>query len=103
MNPKNYDRKVSLMCSTCGESIFKYDHEVEIENMEFECISCEQIFSRDELMDENRENFERVFSEIGKEMLEDAAKKLRKALDRKSTRLNSSHVAISYAVFCLKK
>src|SRR5207253_9300652 len=26
-----------------------------------------------------------------------------KSLDRKSTRLNSSHVAISYAVFCLKK
>src|SRR5215510_4241222 len=27
----------------------------------------------------------------------------RRARDRKSTRLNSSHVAISYAVFCLKK
>src|SRR5690625_6543574 len=27
----------------------------------------------------------------------------RPATDRKSTRLNSSHVAISYAVFCLKK
>src|SRR5690349_23825555 len=27
----------------------------------------------------------------------------RLALDRKSTRLNSSHVEISYAVFCLKK
>src|SRR5437870_7257875 len=26
-----------------------------------------------------------------------------RAIDRKSTRLNSSHVAISYAVFCLKK
>src|SRR5699024_11647130 len=26
-----------------------------------------------------------------------------KAIDRKSTRLNSSHVSISYAVFCLKK
>src|SRR5439155_7424195 len=26
-----------------------------------------------------------------------------RTLDRKSTRLNSSHVAISYAVFCLKK
>src|SRR5690625_6657694 len=25
------------------------------------------------------------------------------SVDRKSTRLNSSHVAISYAVFCLKK
>src|SRR5439155_224456 len=28
---------------------------------------------------------------------------LESAVDRKSTRLNSSHVAISYAVFCLKK
>src|SRR5690625_4555044 len=28
---------------------------------------------------------------------------LRDRADRKSTRLNSSHVAISYAVFCLKK
>src|SRR5690554_1739149 len=27
----------------------------------------------------------------------------RGSLDRKSTRLNSSHVRISYAVFCLKK
>src|SRR5690606_40502832 len=29
--------------------------------------------------------------------------KLKRCLDRKSTRLNSSHVKISYAVFCLKK
>src|SRR5689334_25183784 len=28
---------------------------------------------------------------------------LRSARDRKSTRLNSSHSSISYAVFCLKK
>src|SRR3989442_7160126 len=28
---------------------------------------------------------------------------LEEVLDRKSTRLNSSHVRISYAVFCLKK
>src|SRR5690349_24085646 len=27
----------------------------------------------------------------------------RRGVDRKSTRLNSSHVEISYAVFCLKK
>ena len=30
-------------------------------------------------------------------------KKKRKGTDRKSTRLNSSHLVISYAVFCLKK
>src|SRR5690625_2511757 len=33
----------------------------------------------------------------------DSVAQLTFALDRKSTRLNSSHVAISYAVFCLKK
>src|SRR5690625_5778861 len=33
-----------------------------------------------------------------KEMVDSAP-----STDRKSTRLNSSHVAISYAVFCLKK
>src|SRR5437667_6745413 len=27
----------------------------------------------------------------------------KQVLDRKSTRLNSSHITISYAVFCLKK
>src|SRR3712207_9065158 len=32
-----------------------------------------------------------------------ADRRLRAALDRKSTRLNSSHANISYAVFCLKK
>src|SRR3712207_8839501 len=30
-------------------------------------------------------------------------KRVEEALDRKSTRLNSSHANISYAVFCLKK
>src|SRR5690625_4102000 len=33
----------------------------------------------------------------------EAEKLLNPARDRKSTRLNSSHVAISYAGFCLKK
>src|SRR5690625_2746420 len=32
-----------------------------------------------------------------------SAKEYLELVDRKSTRLNSSHVAISYAVFCLKK
>src|SRR5439155_22088813 len=32
-----------------------------------------------------------------------AGRRCRALRDRKSTRLNSSHVAISYAVFCLKK
>src|SRR4051812_49995720 len=34
---------------------------------------------------------------------EDLAVGVAEAPDRKSTRLNSSHMSISYAVFCLKK
>src|SRR2546430_6732030 len=36
-------------------------------------------------------------------MVEGVTKGYEKRLDRKSTRLNSSHSQISYAVFCLKK
>src|SRR2546426_12284540 len=34
---------------------------------------------------------------------QDARRQVDVSLDRKSTRLNSSHLVISYAVFCLKK
>src|SRR5690625_1438322 len=44
--------------------------------------------------------YKRVASIAGKYL---ARFKRIKGTDRKSTRLNSSHVAISYAVFCLKK
>src|SRR5690625_1970801 len=36
-------------------------------------------------------------------VINDGGEKIKVWTDRKSTRLNSSHVAISYAVFCLKK
>src|SRR5258707_12043044 len=35
--------------------------------------------------------------------VESRRRRLRRPRDRKSTRLNSSHANISYAVFCLKK
>src|SRR5690625_6107369 len=46
-----------------------------------------------------RENAERILERRGMRVEPMDADHL----DRKSTRLNSSHVAISYAVFCLKK
>src|SRR3712207_8865450 len=41
--------------------------------------------------------------EVGAHLFVDLAGLLGELLDRKSTRLNSSHANISYAVFCLKK
>src|SRR5947207_15943647 len=37
------------------------------------------------------------------DLLAEAAREMPATIDRKSTRLNSSHTVISYAVFCLKK
>src|SRR5207253_10247041 len=45
----------------------------------------------------------RVVDHLGQARGLDLELGLREVPDRKSTRLNSSHVAISYAVFCLKK
>src|SRR3712207_8021731 len=38
-----------------------------------------------------------------KAVAQEAGQLVRRLVDRKSTRLNSSHANISYAVFCLKK
>src|SRR5207249_4412058 len=46
---------------------------------------------------------ERRFDERYRRLMKDLIARTRILLDRKSTRLNSSHVSISYAVFCLKK
>src|SRR5256885_7079442 len=40
---------------------------------------------------------------LARGLLGDGRRHARHSLDRKSTRLNSSHLVISYAVFCLKK
>src|SRR5205807_6785995 len=45
----------------------------------------------------------RQLVEVGKDAIERVHHAGRQELDRKSTRLNSSHLVISYAVFCLKK
>src|SRR5690606_40920149 len=57
----------------------------------------EEILKIEELV--NSEINKAVDVKISYHPLEEA----RKMKDRKSTRLNSSHVKISYAVFCLKK
>src|SRR3712207_7765428 len=40
---------------------------------------------------------------VGERRDEEEERRAERAQDRKSTRLNSSHANISYAVFCLKK
>src|SRR5437588_8819237 len=49
------------------------------------------------------DELENIRGHIGRIIYIDEEVKPKLALDRKSTRLNSSHTVISYAVFCLKK
>src|SRR5690554_7441695 len=49
----------------------------------------------------DRKNKKRNFRALWIQRINAAARE--NGIDRKSTRLNSSHVRISYAVFCLKK
>src|SRR5699024_11401819 len=61
--------------------------------------ACERIDHRP--LDRNRQRRER---DRARELeAHEPEERRERALDRKSTRLNSSHVSISYAVFCLKK
>src|SRR5690242_21208608 len=48
------------------------------------------------------ERLDRVEHEVPEREAEVPDEQLASPLDRKSTRLNSSHMSISYAVFCLK-
>src|SRR5690554_6997662 len=50
-----------------------------------------------------REEVEKELEKIIKAFSNAKLKISKEGIDRKSTRLNSSHVRISYAVFCLKK
>src|SRR5947199_893505 len=49
------------------------------------------------------EGDEQIGVNIVKKALQEPLRQIAENSDRKSTRLNSSHLGISYAVFCLKK
>src|SRR5699024_10286194 len=56
--------------------------------------------SNDTYDDDERKNIKKEAQQLKDHLIDIANTKVN---DRKSTRLNSSHVSISYAVFCLKK
>src|SRR5690554_7064052 len=104
-----------------GDTRFdRVSHQIEMDNTlkfaeEFKgnslCIVCGSTWPEDEavLLDYinvSPENVKFIIAphKIEADKIENFRNKIiKKTLDRKSTRLNSSHVRISYAVFCLKK
>ena len=58
---------------------------------------------RDMLSVIGADSIEQLFDEIPDHLRIKKLDGVPASIDRKSTRLNSSHITISYAVFCLKK
>src|SRR5690625_931138 len=112
----NIDGKISEYITTAA-TIGQFLEEAGFDISKHDKVSASKI----EFIDKDREiNVEKAFqvkltdgdqkaekvwttTKTVEEFLEDNEIELEKNEDRKSTRLNSSHVAISYAVFCLKK
>src|SRR5690625_6677151 len=91
---------------TSDISIFSDEFLLEVQQMEKKNLGLEALrkLLNDDIRSRTRTNV--VESRAFTERLEDAIARYHAnaiTTDRKSTRLNSSHVAISYAVFCLKK
>src|SRR5690554_6976844 len=104
------------ICAICGRPIAQ--ERLEALPQTINCIDCQELMEKGQIGDGNRPIEEIVLAyPFGRSFLRDTtavgfdgedtwqavAIYGTSETDRKSTRLNSSHVRISYAVFCLKK
>src|SRR5699024_11585614 len=87
---------------TDGVPVLVYDMPLLIENGEYKKMDHVLVVdAADEIRIDRLVNSRGLDEEDARRRI--AAQISREERDRKSTRLNSSHVSISYAVFCLKK
>src|SRR5690625_6718223 len=97
-------QKAAILLISLGPDVsaqvYKHLSEEEIERLSLEISSVQKVDS--DLKEEVLEQFHQIA--LAQDYISQGGVGYAKTvLDRKSTRLNSSHVAISYAVFCLKK
>src|SRR5438045_5835070 len=88
-------------CPSCSGNGFEHVEMQFLSDVYLRCPDCRGRRYRDEVLEIRREGADGRRCSIA-DVLELTVTEAR-ALDRKSTRLNSSHLGISYAVFCLKK
>src|SRR5690625_6257008 len=89
-----------MSCTACASSIEKGISKmdgVEEANVNFALERTSITYDPEKT---NVDAFKQKIKDLGYDVVQE---KTEFDIDRKSTRLNSSHVAISYAVFCLKK
>jgi len=80
INPDKYNRSVSMLCPTCGESQFEYDAENLNDSSLVKCTHCQMTMTKAHLVETNSETIAVQAEEMGKEIVEDFKKDLRNAL-----------------------
>ena len=82
MDKGKYDRQVGLLCSTCGNSLFKYELGVDETIEVVTCTSCDREITKDHLIQENSENISEHVKEVENEMMGDFVNEMRKELKK---------------------
>lgn len=74
MNPEKYNRKIALLCPTCGCDQFAHEQEIDETIEVVKCASCGRELTKDDLIQENSENLSAHVDEVKKEVLQDIRK-----------------------------
>ena len=82
MNTEMYNRRVSLLCPTCGSDHFEFDQGVDDSIEIAKCASCGREINKDNLIRENSENINAHVEEVGREIVKDVANDLRSRLKK---------------------
>lgn len=73
-----YDRAVTLMCPTCGDT--QFEHDEHDENVAVTCVSCGLKITRTDLIEANSENISGQVEQIKSEVVADMKAQLQKSL-----------------------
>ncbi len=82
MENEKYNRKVSLLCPTCGSTNFDYETGVDETIEVVKCASCGRSLTKDELIRENSENIQEHLSEIKDQVTKDMTKEMKETLKK---------------------
>lgn len=74
MEDSKYKREVKLHCPTCGSKDFEFEENIDDGVKGIKCISCNRIFSKNELIEENSKNIEKNIEDIGDDIIKDLGK-----------------------------
>jgi DNA-directed RNA polymerase subunit M/transcription elongation factor TFIIS len=89
MEGNKYNREITFFCPECGSATWEFDGEKEEIPGIVKCASCGREYSREQLIQCNKQNIDKNFSEMAEEAIKDGVEELKESL-KKSFRGNKN-------------